>query len=238
MAGSATLFPGAQGQSGDARIEYPRADPGEPAKVNVSVTNTTDKPMKVDSVNVSAANNKPMKVGTAKLVGPSQRASPISASNAPAVVEDTCGGTTLQPHQTCSFALLIPPGTAEGGLQVEVKTDQGDVTASVAPRKPRPATSAEHTGTPGTGMPTPAPHQTSTPAGPTTGPGTTPTRQETTPSDVPPTTPSDVPPTTPSDVPPTTPSDVPPTTPSDVPPTTPSDVPPSTPSDVPSASPT
>ncbi|MFJ3309591.1 hypothetical protein ACIPSA_42520 [Streptomyces sp. NPDC086549] len=169
MAGSATLFPGTQGQSGDARIKFPRADPGESAKVNVSVANTTDKPMKVE---------------TAKLVGPS----PTSASNAPAVAEDTCGGTTLQPHQTCSFALLIPPGTAEGGLQVEVKTDQGDVTASVGQREPSPATSAEHTGTPGTGetgTPTPAPQQTSTPAGPTTGPGGTPTQQETTPDEVP-----------------------------------------------------
>ncbi|MEU7060694.1 hypothetical protein [Streptomyces sp. NPDC046197] len=169
MAGSATLFPGAQGQSDDARIEFPRADPGESAKVNVSVANTTDKPMKVE---------------TAKLVGPS----PTSASNAPAIAEDTCGGRTLQPHQTCSFALLIPPGTAEGGLQVEVKTDQGDVTASVAQREPSPATSAEQTGTPGTGgtgTPTPAPQQTSTPAGPTTGPDGTPTERETTPGEAP-----------------------------------------------------
>ncbi|MEU9923947.1 hypothetical protein AB0H51_22100 [Streptomyces griseoluteus] len=181
MAGRATLFPGARAQSGDARIEFPRADPGEPAKVNVSVANTTDKPMKVE---------------TAKLVGPS----PTNASNAPAIAEDTCGGTTLQPHQTCSFALLIPPGTPQAGLQVEVKTDQGDVTASVAERAPNPTTSTEHTGTPrtgGPGTPTPPPQQTSTPAGPTTapggpttGPGSTPPQQETTPSEMPPVSPT------------------------------------------------
>ncbi|MEU2624655.1 hypothetical protein ABZ642_42210 [Streptomyces sp. NPDC007157] len=169
MAGSATLFPGAQGQSRDAQIDFPQTDPGESAKVNVSVANTTDKPMKVE---------------TAKLVG----VSPTSASNAAAVAEDTCGGTTLQPHQTCSFALIIPSGTADGGLQVEVKTDQGDVTASVAQREPSPAMSAEHTGTPGTvgtETPTPAPQQTSMPVGPTSGPEGTPTQQETSASEVP-----------------------------------------------------
>lgn len=131
-AGTATLFPGDEAaQANDVPIDFPRANPGESAKVDVTVTNTKDKPMKEVTAEPKAA---------------------PAYEDAPTITDNQCEGQTLAPGESCRFTLLIPPGAADGGFKLEVKTDQGDVTAAVSQRASGELTTTPD-GDPGTSEP-------------------------------------------------------------------------------------
>jgi hypothetical protein len=186
-AGTATLFPGDEAaQAGDAQIDFPRADPGESAEVDVTVANTSDEPMKVE---------------TTRLTGES--AAP--GMDAPTITDDRCKGEIVPPRSSCRFKMLIPPDAADGSFEIEVETDQGDVTAAVVP-----GASGRDTTTPGGDPRTHEPAPPTAPQPPDTGLTTGPTTGPTDPGPDPDTAPDTAPDT---EVPPAPDTEVPPVDP-------------------------
>jgi hypothetical protein len=179
VAGAATLFPGEEtGQESDAQVDFPRADPGESAEVEVTVANTTSEPMKVEAVEVTDE-------------GTSAGAS---------ISRNECD-RTVPPGESCKFKMLIPASAADKGIRIELKTDRGDVTADVSPHDPDQDTTSpgEDTWTSEPDSPTSRPSD----GGGTTGPDPDP---DTAPNPDPDTAPNPDPDTAPEEVPPVIPT--------------------------------
>lgn len=179
VAGAATLFPGEEtGQDSDAQVNFPRADPGESTEVEVTVANTTSEPMDVEAVEVTGE-------------GTSAGAS---------ISRNECD-RPVPPGESCKFRMLIPAGAADKGIQIELRTDRGDVTADVSPREPGPDTTSpgEDTWTSEPDSPTSRPPDGDGTTGPDPDPDTAPDPDpDTAPEPDPDTAPEEVPPVIPS----------------------------------------